>query len=110
VDLMRQHLRSLGAIPMVCLPHHGFVTTAGFVVSKQRPPTAKGFAFYVIEDGSLRIQLVISPDLWEKELEALRDATVLIASGQLKKQGKAWIMRAEILADANEKGTSLEVS
>lgn len=51
VDLMRQQLLALGAVPMVRLPHHDTVTTAGVVIAKQRPPTAKGFAFYVLEDG-----------------------------------------------------------
>ena len=34
VDLMRQQLLSLGAVPMVRLPHHGHVTTAGVVIAK----------------------------------------------------------------------------
>ena len=85
---------------MVRLPHHGHVTTAGVVIAKQRPPTAKGFAFYVLEDGPLRLQVVISPDLWENERKVLREARVLIVSGLLEKKGKAWTLRAEGLADA----------
>jgi error-prone DNA polymerase len=100
VDLMRQQLLALGAVPMVRLPHYGCVTTAGFVVAKQRPPTAKGFGFYVIEDGPLRLQVVISPDLWAQERDLLREARVLIVSGQLEKRGKAWTIRADQLVDA----------
>jgi error-prone DNA polymerase len=100
VDLMRQQLLALGATPMVRLPHHGYVTTAGFVVARQRPPTANGFAFYVIEDGPLRLQVVISPDLWEGERDLLREARVLIVSGRLEKRGKAWTIRADQLVDA----------
>ncbi len=101
VDLMRQQLLALGATPMVRLPHHGYVTTAGVVLAKQRPPTAKGFAFYVLEDGPLRIQVVISPDLWQSEREALRAAGILIVSGALEKRGQAWTLRATQLWDAN---------
>ena len=100
VDLMRQQLLALGATPMVRLPHHGYVTTAGIVVARQRPPTAKGFAFYVLEDGSLRMQVVISPDLWELERNLLREARILIVSGRLEKRGKAWTIRAHQLVDA----------
>jgi error-prone DNA polymerase len=99
VDLMRQQLLALGAVPMVRLPHYGYVTTAGFIVAKQRPPTAKGFAFYVIEDGPLRLQVVISPDLWERERDLLREARVLLVTGLLEKRGRAWIIRAERLTD-----------
>lgn len=45
------------------LPPRGHVTTAGVVVAKQKPPTAQGFASYVVEDGPLRAQVVISPAL-----------------------------------------------
>ena len=51
VALMRRQLIAIGAISMVRLPHYGCVTTAGVVVARQRPPTAEGFAFYVIETG-----------------------------------------------------------
>ena len=89
VDLMRQQLLSLGATPMARLPRHGHVTTAGVVVAKQRPPTAKGFAFYVLEDGAHRIQAVISPALWDQERTALRASGVLIVSGMIEKRGRA---------------------
>ena len=108
VDLMRQQLLVLGAVPMVRLPHHGFVTTAGVVIAKQRPPTAKGFAFYVLEDGPLRLQVVLSPDLWERERDVLREARVLIVSGQLEKRGRAWTIRADTLADAQGRTTTSE--
>ncbi len=102
VDLMRQQLLALGATPMIRLPHYGYVTTAGVVIAKQRPPTAKGFAFYVLEDGPLRIQVVISPDLWQFERNTLREARILVVSGQLEKRGKAWTIRVDQLADAQE--------
>ncbi len=101
VDLIRQQLLALGAVPMVRLPHHGHVTTAGVVIAKQRPPTAKGFAFYVIEDGPLRLQVVISPALWEGERALLREARVLVVSGLLEKRGKAWTIRADQLVDVH---------
>jgi error-prone DNA polymerase len=99
VDLMRQQLLALGATPIVRLPHYGHVTTAGFVVARQRPPTAKGFAFYVIEDGPLRLQIVISPDLWKGKRDLLREAKVLIVRGLLERKGRAWTLKAELLVN-----------
>ena len=97
VDLVRQRLLSLGATPMARLPRCGVVTTAGLVIAKQRPPTAQGFAFYVLEDGPHRLQLVISPDLWEQHRELLRDAPLILATGELEKRGRAWTLRAAAL-------------
>ena len=110
VDLMRQQLLALGATPMVRLPHYGYVTTAGVVIAKQRPPTAKGLAFYVLEDGPLRLQVVISPDLWQREGDALREARVLLVSGQLEKLGKAWTLRAESLMDTQRETECVKIA
>ena len=100
VDLIRQQLLALGAMPMVRLPSHGYITTAGVVIAKQRPPTAKGFAFYVLEDGPLRIQVVISPDMWQRERHTLQGARIFVVAGQFGKRGEAWTLRADTLTDA----------
>lgn len=55
------------------------------VVSKQRPPTAAGFAFYVVEDGPVRMQLVIPPSVWESHREVLRDAKCWLLMGEIQK-------------------------
>lgn len=69
------------------------------MIARQRPPTAKGFAFYVIEDGPLRMQVVIPPDMWERERDLLREARVLVVTGMIEKKGRAWTLRAEQLTD-----------
>ncbi len=97
IDLMRRQLLDLRATPMVRLPKYGFVITAGLVVARQKPPTAQGFAFFVLEDGPNRVQVVISPDLWKRHREALRDAPVLLVEGLLEAEGRAWTLRAEAL-------------
>lgn len=55
----------------------------------------------MIEDGPLRVQVVISPDLWETERKVLREACVLVVSGRLEKQGEAWTIRADQLVDVH---------
>ncbi len=64
LDAHRARLRDLGCVPLSGLRHGREAWTAGLVVTKQRPPTAKGFAFFVLEDASTRVQAIISPDLW----------------------------------------------
>jgi error-prone DNA polymerase len=41
----------------------GFVWTGGLIVARQKPPKANGFAFFLLEDGVERVQVVISPEL-----------------------------------------------
>ena len=93
VDLLRGELRDLGAIPLAQAPE-GRVRTGGLIVARQRPGTAKGFAFFVLEDGPDRVQVVISPDLWDAQWKVLRDAHLLVVDGILQRVGRAWTLRA----------------
>ncbi|MEX2536269.1 MAG: DNA polymerase III subunit alpha [Trueperaceae bacterium] len=91
LDFVRDHLRELHSTPLIRLlraRHGSSVRTAGLVVGKQKPPTAKGHAFFVLEDGPNRIQLVISPTLWEARREVLRDAVALVVDGVIEGRGE----------------------
>ena len=95
VDLHRNQLLDLGATPMERLKYtEGFTRTGGLVVAKQKPPTAKGFAFWLLEDNTERVQVVIHPDLWEENRKTLRDSKFLITEGHLIRQGRAWTLKA----------------
>jgi error-prone DNA polymerase len=71
--------------------------TAGLIVARQKPPTAGGAAFYVIEDGPVRAQVQISPELWEDYNLLLRDARLLIVLGDVHKQERFLAVRARVL-------------
>jgi hypothetical protein len=98
-DLMRQELRALGAAPMASLSKRGYVKTAGQVISKQKPLPAKDYAFFDIEGGSQRAQVVISPALGEQHRTTTSMARVLLVSGWLEQRGKAWTIRADTIID-----------
>ena len=101
IDLVRDQLRELAAISLQEVarrPRGARVRSAGLVVSRQRPPTAKGFAFYVIEDGPVRAQLIISPDLWTTHRTLVRDALVLVADAEVVDTGYQLTLKAETLA------------
>jgi len=85
-------------VPLGSLHHGQRAWTAGLVVARQRPPTAAGFAFYVLEDGFHRVQAIISPDLWEAHRPLLRDAAVLIVRGSAQVNGWSVTLRVERLA------------
>lgn len=76
----------------------GRLQHAEYLANWLQLPTAKGFAFWLLEDNVERTQVVISPDLWERQWQTLRDARILLTEGLLSRQGRAWTLRAEGLA------------
>lgn len=100
LDLVRDQLRELSALPLGGarrLPRKAGVRTAGLVVGRQRPGTAKGFAFFVLEDGPDRAQLIIPPDLWDEQRQLLRDASILIADATVEDTGHQLMLKARVL-------------
>ncbi len=100
LDLVRDQLRELCVVPLGQARHlarKAQVRSAGLVVGRQRPGTAKGFAFFVLEDGSDRAQLIIPPDLWEAQRQLLRDASVLIADATVEDTGHQLMLKAHAL-------------
>lgn len=63
------------------------VQVAGWVVVRQRPPTAKGHVFITLEDEEGLIHLIVRPDTFERYREVLRDAPLVKVEGQLQRQG-----------------------
>ena len=101
VDLVRDQLRELDCLPLLRLrrtPRKTVVRTAGLVVGRQRPGTAKGFAFFVIEDGPTRAQVIISPTLWDDNRVLLRDSSMLIVDGVVEDTGYQLTLKALELA------------
>ncbi len=101
IDFVRDQLAELACVPLARLrrvARKTAVRTAGLVVGKQRPPTAKGFAFFVLEDGPVRAQLIIPPDLWDEQRVLLRDASILVADATVEDTGYQLTLKARTLA------------
>jgi len=102
IDLVRDQLREIDCVPLLRLrrtPRKTRVRTAGLVVGRQRPGTAKGFAFFVIEDGPTRAQVIISPTLWDDNRVLLRDASMLVVDGIVEDTGYQLTLKAIELAE-----------
>ena len=66
------------------------VRTAGMVVCRQRPGTAKGFVFLLLEDETGLVNVVVKPDLYKAQRSIIRgepyvciEGTVQLRSGTL---------------------------
>jgi error-prone DNA polymerase len=65
------------------------VQTAGLVVVRQAPPTAKGHLFITLEDETGLANLIIRPDLYERERPLLRETDLLLVTGLTQRAGQA---------------------
>jgi error-prone DNA polymerase len=59
------------------------VTTAGMVIVRQRPGTAKGFVFVGLEDETGRLDVIITPTLYAAERDVINGNGLLAVSGLL---------------------------
>lgn len=64
--------------------HKQHVRVAGMVVCRQRPPTAKGFAFLTMEDEYGMMNVIIPPRLYEAERYLIRQEPLLLFDGVLQ--------------------------
>jgi error-prone DNA polymerase len=71
------------------LPHGTPVRIAGQVVARQRPATARGIVFMLIEDETGTANLIVSPELYEKQRLTVRTEPLLLAEGKLEKHPAA---------------------
>lgn len=58
---------------------------AGLVISAQRPPTAKGLGFIVLEDETGRVQVALPPKLAETLRPALAESRILAVEGKVER-------------------------
>jgi error-prone DNA polymerase len=63
-----------------------FVRTAGCVIARQRPGTAKGFIFLSMEDETGIANVIITPDVYEKNRLLVTRSKFLMVEGLLQNQ------------------------
>ena len=66
--------------------HNTFVRIAGCVIARQRPGTAKGFVFLSVEDETGIANIIITPDLFERERVVVTRSRFLDIEGMLQVQ------------------------
>jgi len=67
-------------------PHGRRVRVAGLVIARQRPATAKGVTFMLLEDELGTINLIIPPPVHERFRLAVRSEPLVVASGRLERR------------------------
>jgi DNA polymerase III alpha subunit len=70
------------------------VKVGGVVAIRQRPGTAKGVAFFTLEDETGVINVVVMPDVFQRERTTLRLATLLAVEGIVERVDEVTHLRA----------------
>ena len=63
-----------------------YVRSAGCVIARQRPGTAKGFIFISMEDETGIANVIITPDLYERERVVVTRSKFVLVEGALQNQ------------------------
>lgn len=83
-ELRRQ--RVLSAQELKVYRDGEFVRTAGCIIARQRPGTAKGFIFLSMEDETGIANVIVTPDLYERERLTVTRSKFLLVEGPLQNQ------------------------
>ena len=62
------------------------VEVAGMVVARQRPETAKGIVFMLLEDERGTVNLIVPPPVYDRHRALVRAAPLLGAKGKLERR------------------------
>ncbi|MCS6952507.1 MAG: error-prone DNA polymerase [Bryobacteraceae bacterium] len=99
--LHREWLRRMGvraAAELKRLPGGAWVRTAGCVICRQRPGTAKGFVFLSLEDETGVANVIVTPDFFDQHRVTIVSAPYLLVEGPLQNQDGVIHVRAQRLA------------
>ena len=75
------------------------LTTAGLVLVRQRPGSARGVLFVTIEDETGIADVVIWPDLFEKQRRGILSAAMIAVAGRVQREGAVVHLIARTLTD-----------
>ena len=65
-------------------PHRSKVAFAGMAVARQRPSTAHGIVFMLLEDELGQVNLIVSPELYERNRAVVRGEPLLLVRGRFE--------------------------
>jgi error-prone DNA polymerase len=94
----RRELAMRGVVPALELPRLRAgrrVRTAGMVITRQRPGTAKGFIFLTLEDETGIANIIIRPDLYATDRRVVVESSFLLVEGILQNQDGVTSIKAE---------------
>ncbi|MEW6197267.1 MAG: error-prone DNA polymerase [Planctomycetota bacterium] len=96
-ELLRRSIKT--AAELADARHRQRIAVAGLVTHRQRPGTAKGIVFMTLEDETGHANLIIRPEVWERDKRVGRSKIALIAEGHVERQGAVVHVQVRRLRD-----------
>jgi error-prone DNA polymerase len=90
LELLRPHLPA-GVATSAELPETpdgSHIAVAGMAVARQRPSTANGIVFMLLEDEYGQSNLIVPPHVYERYRAIVRGEPLILARGKLERKGK----------------------
>ncbi len=87
IAFIRPQLEQWRVVPanrLAALRDGRFVRVAGLVLLRQRPSTAKGITFVTLEDDTGTINLVVKPEVWQRNYRIARRSNAWLVHGVLE--------------------------
>ncbi len=94
----------LSAAETTKVENGAWVKTAGLVIVRQRPGTAKGFFFLTLEDETGISNAIVMPDLFQKHRAMLRGAAILQVEGIMQKRDGVMLIKGQKFEELKLKG------
>jgi error-prone DNA polymerase len=90
LELLRPHLPAgtLSSAELRERPDRARVQLAGLVVARQRPSTANGVVFMLLEDELAQVNLIILPQVYERFRAVVRSEPLLLVRGRHEVSGR----------------------
>jgi error-prone DNA polymerase len=84
LELLRPHLppRTLTSEELATRPHGSRVVFAGMAVARQRPATANGVVFMLLEDEYGQVNLIVAPPVYDRFRATVRGEPLLLVRGR----------------------------
>jgi error-prone DNA polymerase len=104
-ELTRLGVRS--ALELRACKDGQLVRTAGCVIARQRPGTAKGFIFISMEDETGIANVIVTPNLYERQRVLVTRSKFLLAEGPLQNQDGVIHIKATRLSALSDRVLAL---
>ena len=90
LELLRPHLPAgiVGSDELAEIPHGAQIEIAGMAIARQRPSTANGVVFMLLEDERGQANLILPPQVYERHRAVVRGEPLLLARGRLERAGR----------------------
>ena len=107
MEIVRPDLNARGILTaeaVGAVPNGEWVKTAGMVICRQRPGTAKGYMFLSLEDETGILNVIVPPKLFDRYRQVIVSSTFLELHGVAQIEGSLIQLRARRFYPLNDGG------